>query len=145
MVGARVRQAKEIYGQLKIEIDLARDQVRAAVASAWAQVVASRDAIVAAREGVEAGEIALSGVQEEQRVGQRTQLDVLDQQQELLNARETLVLAERGLVVASFALVSAIGRLTAEPLRLATPAYDPAEHYDAVKNKWIGTRTPDGR
>lgn len=144
-VAARVRQAKEDYGRLKIEIDLARDQVRAAVSTAWAQVAASRDAIVAAREGVEAAEIALTGVQEEQKVGQRTQLDVLNQQQELLNARETLIVAERGLVVASFALVSAVGRLTAEDLRLPAASYDPGAHYQAVRNKWGGTRTPDGR
>lgn len=144
-VSARVRQAKEQYGLRKIEIDLARDQVRAAVQAAWAQMEAARGAIIAANEGVEAAEIALSGVQEEQRVGQRTTLDVLNQQQELLNARETLVVAQRDRVVASFALLSAIGRLTAEDLRLPTVAYDPSEHYRAVRGKWHGMRTPDGR
>ena len=68
-------------------------------------------------------------MQEEQRVGQRTTLDVLDAQQELLTARETLVLAQRDRVVASFALLSAMGRLTAEALALPTAAYDPTEHY----------------
>lgn len=145
VVSARVRQAKEQYGLRKIEIDLARDQVRASVASSWAQIEAARGAISAAREGVQAADLALSGVQEEQRVGQRTTLDVLDQQQELLGARETLILAERNLVVASFALLSAMGRLTAEQLRLGTPAYDPVEHYTAVRDKWYGVRTPDGR
>ena len=144
-VSARVRQAKEQYGLRRIEIDLARDQVRAAVVTAWAQVDAARGAISAANEGVEAAEIALSGVQEEQRVGQRTTLDVLNQQQELLNARETLVLARRGLVVASYALLSAMGRLTAEDLNLPTAPYDPAEHYRATESRWYGTRTPDGR
>jgi outer membrane protein len=144
-VAARVRQAKENYGLLKIEIDLARDQVRAAVVTAWAQVEAARGAIVAALEGVEAAEIALSGVQEEQRVGQRTTLDVLDAQQELLLARETLVVARRDEVVASFALLSAVGRLNAEQLNLPVAAYDATEHYRAVRDKWGGTRTPDGR
>jgi outer membrane protein len=144
-VSARVRQAKELYGQNKIEIDLARDQVRAAVVTAWAQVDAAVGAIEAANQGIEAAEIALTGVQEEQRVGQRTTLDVLDAQQELLNVRETLILARRGLVVASFALLSAMGRLTAEALNLPTPAYDPSEHYTAVRDRWYGTRTPDGR
>jgi outer membrane protein len=144
-VSARVRQAKEQYGLRKVEIDLARDQVRAAVVTAWAQVAAARGAIAAAGEGIAAAEIALSGVQEEQRVGQRTTLDVLDQQQELLSARETLVLAQRDEMVSSFALLSAMGRLTAEQLRLPTPAYDPVEHYQAVKDKWGGVRTPDGR
>jgi outer membrane protein len=144
-VSARVRQAKEQYGLRKIEIDLARDQVRAAVVTAWAQVEAARDAIRAAQEGIVAAEIALSGVQEEQSVGQRTTLDVLNQQQELLNARETYILAVRAQIVASFSLLSAMGRLTAEALGLPTPAYDPAEHYLAVKDKWYGLRTPDGR
>ena len=80
---------------LRIQIDFSRDQVRAAVVSAWAQVDAAEGAIVAAQEGVEAAEIALSGVQEEQKVGQRTTLDVLDAQQVLLDARETLVIAQR--------------------------------------------------
>jgi outer membrane protein len=144
-VAARVRQAKELYGRSKIEIDLTRDQVRAAVVTAWAQVEAARGAIAAAQEGVEAAEIALTGVQEEQRVGQRTTLDVLDQQQELLNAQVTLIIAQHDQVVAAFALLSAMGRLTAEHLRLPTPAYDPVEHYDAVEDKWFGVRTPDGR
>ena len=144
-VSARVRQAKEQYGLRKIEIDLARDQVRAAVVTAWATVGAARESIIAAREGIGAAEIALTGAQEEQRVGQRTTLDVLNQQQELLNARETLILAERDEVVASFALLSAMGRLTAETLGLGTPVYDPVEHYQAVNDKWYGVRTPDGR
>ena len=144
-VSARVRQAKEEYGLRKVEIDLARDQVRAAVVTAWATVEASREAIAAANEGVEAANIALTGVQEEQRVGQRTTLDVLNQQQELLNARETLVVAQRDLDFASFSLISAMGRLTAEALSLPTPAYDPVEHYQAVKDKWYGVKTPDGR
>ena len=96
-------------------------------------------------EGVEAAEIALCGVQEEQRVGQRTTLDVLDAQQVLLDARETLVLARRDRVVASFSLLSAMGRLTAEALRLPTAAYDPTEHYQAVRGQFIGVTTPDGR
>lgn len=141
----RVRQEKELYGLRRIEIDVNRDRVRAAVASAWAQVEAAEDAIVAANEGIEAAEIALSGVQEEQRVGQRTTLDVLDAQQELLNAQETLIVARRGRVVANFALLSAIGRLTAEALALPTAAYDPGEHYKAVRGRFIGVSTPDGR
>lgn len=141
----RIRQAKEQYGLRKIEIDVTRDAVRAAVVSAWAQIEAANGAISAANEGVDAADIALSGVQEEQRVGQRTTLDVLDAQQELLDARETLVVARRDRVVASFALLSAMGRLSAEALALPAEAYDPTEHYEAVKGRFIGVSTPDGR
>jgi outer membrane protein len=141
----RIRQSKELYGQRKIEIDVARDQVRAAVVTAWAQVQAAQSSIASAAEGVSAADIALSGVQEEQRVGQRTTLDVLDAQQTLLSARETEIVARHDRVVASFALLSAMGQLTAEALGLPTPAYDPGAHYRAVRGKIFGFRTPDGR
>ena len=81
----------------------------------------------------------------EQRVGQRTTLDVLDAQQELLDAQVTQVLAQRGRVVAAFRLISAVGRLDETELSLPVARYDPTEHYEAVKDKWFGLRTPDGR
>jgi outer membrane protein len=144
-VAARVRQAKEILGQREIEVDIQRDLVRVDVESAWARMEAAATAIVSATVQVEAATIALGGVQEEQRVGQRTTLDVLIQQQDLLTARETLVLAQRDRVVAAVALIRAIGRLTAQQLDLPTPRYDPREHYQEVEDKWFGLRTPDGR
>lgn len=144
-ISAQIRQAKEQYGMQKIAIDLARDQIRAAVVSAWAQIDAARGAIAAAQEGVSAANDALSGVEEEQKVGQRTTLDVLDAQSELLSTQETLVLAQRDRYVAGFSLLSATGRLTEAQLQLPAPSYDPVEHYDAVKNLPFGSRTPDGR
>jgi outer membrane protein len=71
-VAGRVRQAKENYGLRKIEIDLARDQVRAAVVTAWAQLEATRGSLQAATQAAEAAQVALEGAREEQRVGQRT-------------------------------------------------------------------------
>jgi outer membrane protein len=41
--------------------------------------------------------------------------------------------------------VQSVGRLSPERLGLKVAKYDPKEHYNAVKDKWIGIRTPDGR
>ncbi len=144
-VSAQIRQAKETEGQNKIEIDLARDQVLSATVSAWAQWVSSQDAIAAAAAQVASAQASLDGVQEEQKVGQRTALDVLDAQQELLQAQLSQIQIETDHILSSFALLSAVGRLRAEQLGLPVHIYRPEEHYDAVKNKWFGTRTPDGR
>lgn len=144
-VSGRIRQAKEQYGASKIAIDLARDQVRAAVVSSWALKEAAEAAILAAEEGVDAAGDALTGVEEEQRVGQRTTLDVLDAQRELLANQETLILARRDRVVSAFSLLSAMGLMTGDQLGLQVELYEPIEHYDAVKNRWSGSRTPDGR
>ncbi|TJW42776.1 MAG: transporter, partial [Mesorhizobium sp.] len=89
--------------------------------------------------------LALSGVIEERNVGQRTTLDVLNAQATLITAKINQASAERDLVVASYAILSAIGRLSVERLALQVVKYKPEEHYHAVKDKWFGLRTPDGR
>jgi outer membrane protein len=55
------------------------------------------------------------------------------------------VIAQRDRVVASYAVMAAIGRLAAANLNLTVTQYDPTIHFDQVKDKWIGLRTPDGR
>lgn len=142
---ATVRQTKEQLGQARINTDVARDQVRAAVTSAWTQLQASRAAVSANQETLRASRLALDGVVQERDVGQRTTLDVLNAQADVLAAQISLAQSERDVVVSSFALRSAIGRLTAQQLGLKVALHDPKEHYEAVKDKWFGLRTPDGR
>jgi outer membrane protein len=142
---AQVRKSKETLGQARIEVDVSRDQVRAAVTSAWSQYMASQENISAIRDTVSAAQLALEGVIEERNVGQRTTLDVLDSQADVIDAQIALVEAERNVVVASYAILSAVGNLSARRLALQVTEYRPEEHYNAVKDKWYGLRTPDGR
>jgi outer membrane protein len=140
-----IRQAKETLGQRRIELDVQRDLVQATVVQAWSTLEATKAQIIAAQAQVTATEVALNGVREEARVGQRTTLDVLNAQQELVNARVALVTAQRDRVVASYTLLAAVGRLGPQALTLATEDYDPRVHYHQVRDKWFGVRTPDGR
>lgn len=144
---SKVRQAKELTGQRQLESDAIRDQVRAAVIQSWGLVSASRFQVEAAQAQVAAAEIALNGVREEYRVGQRTTLDVLNAQAELVNARVALVTAQRDRVVASYSLLSSIGRLSIVQLGLAKveQTYRPETHYEQVRDNWFGLRTPDGK
>jgi len=142
---ASTRQAKEQLGQQELQTDLQRDKVRAAVVASWGANEASSGVLRAARAQVQAAEVALAGVREEAKVGQRTTLDVLNAQQALLNARVQLVTAQHDSVVNSYSLLSAIGRLSIATLGLAVPEYDPRVHFDQVKNKLWGVRTPDGK
>jgi outer membrane protein len=144
-VYARARQAKETLGQARLQADLQRDLVRAEVVSSWGQLDSARSVIQSSVASVKSNEIALDSIRQEAQVGQRTTFDVLFQQQQLLNARVALVTAQRDRVVASYAVMAAIGRLSAANLNLAVTEYDPTIHFDQVKDKWIGLRTPDGR
>ena len=77
-VYARARQAKETLSQQRLAADLQRDKVRSAVVSAWGVYFSSAQVIRSALAQVAAAEIALNGVREEAKVGQRTTLDVLN-------------------------------------------------------------------
>jgi outer membrane protein len=142
---AAVRQAKETQGQKQLDLSLARDQARLAVAQAWAQLEAAKSSIESTRNQVKAAEAALNGVREEARLGQRTTLDVLNAQQELVNARVALVQSQRDRLVSSYALLASVGRLSPRVLGLRTPSYDPQVHYHQVRDAWYGVRTPDGK
>jgi len=140
-----IRQAKETLGQRRIDLDTARDQVRQTVVQSWGQLDAAKANIEATQAQVQAAEIALNGVREEARVGQRTTLDVLNAQQELVNARVALVSAQRDRVVASYTLLASVGRLSPGILGLSVPVYDAQVHYHQIRDAWAGVRTPDGR
>jgi outer membrane protein len=140
-----IRQAKETLGQTRLNLDVSRDTVRQNVVQAWGQLQAAKANIEATQAQVQAAEIALNGIREEARVGQRTTFDVLTAQQTLVNARVSVVTAQHDRVVASYTLLAAVGRLNPEVLGLRVPVYQPQVHYQQVRDAWAGTRNPDGR
>jgi outer membrane protein len=140
-----IRQSKETLAQQRLNLEMTRDQTRANTVTAWGQLVAGRAQVSSAQSQVTASEIALNGVREEAKAGQRTTLDVLNAQQALVNARVALVTAQHDRVVASYAVLNAVGRLSPQVLNLATTIYDPSVHYQQVRDSWYGVRTPDGR
>lgn len=104
------------------------------VAQAWAGIDVARAQIRAYDEQIQAAQDAYEGVREEAKLGSRTTLDVLDAEQELLDARAARISADADLSVALYSLLSAMGQLTVENLKLGIPTYDPAAYYNAVKD-----------
>jgi outer membrane protein len=139
-----IRQSKETLAQQRLVLEQTRDQTRANTVTAWGQLVAGKAQVASAQSQVTASEIALNGVREEAKAGQRTTLDVLNAQQALVNARVALVTAQHDRVVASYSVLSSVGRLSPQVLNLSTTTYDPSVHYQQVRDSWFGVRTPDG-
>ena len=142
---AEIRLSKERLAMEQSQAQVQRDNVRAAVVSAWGLLVSSKAMVEASEAHVKAAELALVGTREEERVGQRTLLEILNAQEVLLEARISLVDAERDRVVSIYAILSSVGRLSPSLLGLKVTVYDPIVHLEQVKDKWIGSRTPDGR
>ena len=142
---ANIRQAKETLGQRRLDLDTARLSVQQNVTQSWGQLEAAKAQVDATNAQVTSAEIALDGVREEARVGQRTTLDVLNAQQALVQARTALVTAQHDRIVASYAVLASVGGLAPQILGLHIETYDPVVHYQQVRDVWIGVRTPDGR
>lgn len=136
---ARVRRAKQLYQQSRRQIEEASRASEQTAVDAWQALETAEAQILSFEEQVRATEVALDGVKQEQLVGARTVLDVLDAELEALNAKVSLVEAQTTAVAARYAVLGAVGRLTAKELGLDVGLYDPAEHYEGVRDKFIGT------
>lgn len=109
-------------------------QVDQSVGTAWAGIDVARAQIGAIDQQIAAAQQAYDGVREEATLGARTTLDVLDAEQSLLEARANKITAEANLQLAHYQLLSAMGLLTVENLKLGIPTYDPSAYYNAVQD-----------
>jgi TolC family type I secretion outer membrane protein len=100
-VSSRVRENKQITNQRQIEIEEARRLAKQRAISAWEALVTRRSQVQSLQSEVRANQIALDGVRQENLVGARTVLDVLDAEQELLNSQVNLVTAQRDVSIAA--------------------------------------------
>jgi TolC family type I secretion outer membrane protein len=141
-VYSRIREAKQISSQRRIQIVETRRRIAQAATSAWEGLQTARAQIQSFESGVRSAEIALEGVEQENAVGARTILDILDAEQELLDSQVNLVRSQRDEIVAGFETLTAIGRLTGRDLALAVELYDPEIDYLKVRDKWIGLGAP---
>lgn len=137
-VESQVRQSKQQYYRSRRLVDEALRNAEQQAIAAWQALDTANAQISAFQEQVTAAKIALDGIRQEQQVGARTIIDVLDQEQAYLNAEVSLVSARTNQVVAQYQLLSAIGRLTAKDLALKVDHYDPTKHYKEVRDKFIG-------
>lgn len=138
-----VRQQKQVAAQRRQELFDQRRIALSNAVSAWQVLETARATIESIEAAVAANRIALEGVRLESEVGARTVLDVLDAEQEYLDAQVSLVRAKRDQVVAAYAVLAANGLLTARALGLPVPYYDVEAYYNAVRNKFWGTGTPN--
>lgn len=137
-VEARVRAAKHTHVARIQDIETARAQAQSQVAVAWSQLQGFKAQLESDKTQIEANRTALNGVREEEKVGQRTLLDVLNARQELLLSEIQNQASRRNVVVATYQVIQHIGRLNVAELGAVGTTYDPVVHTDEVRRKWFG-------
>jgi outer membrane protein len=136
---SEVRQAAEQDNVSRIGVESARREVLQAISQAWNQLLGARASLTADEEQVRSDTVAYEGVREEQKVGLRTILDVLNAQQELEQSQLALVGARHDEYVAAAAVLAATGRLEAGALVPGEPRYDPKANFERVRHApgWV--------
>ncbi len=139
LTGSQVRAATERENAARIAVEGAKRSALQQVSTAWNNLLASRSNLVSNEEQVRATRIAFEGVRQEQQVGLRTTLDVLNAQLELANAEVALVVARRDEYVASASVLQAMGVLNVANLAPDVERYDPVKSYDKVNHAfgWV--------
>ena len=115
---AAISASQDVSDALTQNVHITSNTVEREVIVAWNNMQATKSAIEATQEQIRASELALEGVRQENKLGTRTNLDVLNAEQSLLDARVSLVQAERNQYVAAYNLLATTGRLTAKRLRI---------------------------
>lgn len=128
------RQAVANRDETRAQLRQASVEVTQAVLQSYALIDVYKAQISAYGEQIRAAQVAYDGVREEATLGARTTLDVLDAEQDLLDARAARIDSQAQLQVAYYQLLSNMGLLTVENLKLGIPTYDPAAYYNAVQN-----------
>lgn len=133
-VGSQVRQAQARRSQLMEVISSSSRQATEAATNAYNALVNARAIIASSRVAIDANSLAAEGVRQENQVGTRTIIEVLNAEQELLQAQVNLATAERDEQVAGYQLLAAVGGAEAPALGVGVTPYDATSNARRVRN-----------
>ncbi|WP_293676962.1 TolC family outer membrane protein [uncultured Phenylobacterium sp.] len=136
LVSSRVRQSIERNNADRITIEGVRRNVLQGVTQFWSQLIAARANIASSEEQVRAAAIAAEGTRQEQQVGLRTTIDVLNAEQELRQAELNQVTSRRDEYVAAANVLATMGRLEARNLIPSQPQYDAGKNFRRLRMTW---------
>jgi len=136
---AKIRQSKYYQWQAQENLLNTEDGLRADITSAWEYLSANKARLNSVKAQIKAYQVALDGVREEEALGNRTVLDVLNQYQYLLNSEVEEVTTKHDYYVSGLTLLQAMGKLTAKDLKLNVDLYDADAKYKETSGKWLST------
>jgi len=133
---SRVRQTAERHNVDRINIETARRSVLQGATQAWNQLVATRANVISTATQVSAARLAAEGTRQEQQVGLRTTIDVLNAEQEQRAAELAQIQARHDTYVASANILASMGRLEAKNLTPLKAQYDPKTNFNRLRITW---------
>jgi len=129
-----IRSAQETNRSDNIAIESQRRTLNQTVTESWNALVAARATVISQEEAVRASRLAVEGTREEQQVGLRTTLELLNAEQELRGVQQNEINARFTEYTSQVALLNAMGQLTPEVFGAQVEKYDPKKHFEEVND-----------
>ncbi len=136
LASSRIRAAVERNNADRITVEGVRRTVLQNVTTFWSQLIAARANISSSDEQVRAAKIAAEGTRQEQQVGLRTTIDVLNAENELRQAELNAVSSRRDEYVAAANVLAVMGRLEGKNVVPSVPQYDAAKNFRKLRITW---------
>lgn len=133
-----IRRAKNQTRQAVIALDAAIKQNKSSCIAIWEGFTSAKASIASATQGVEAATIAYNGMVEEEKVGSKSILDVLNAEAQLNNAQITKVAADKNYILTAYQMKSLLGQLTAKSFNMKVNYFSPESEFKKAKLKIIG-------
>ena len=135
---SQIRSAHQVATQRRLNLEVVKRRVMEEVTRAWEQLDTARANKKKFQAKKKAAHSALEGIREEQRVGSRTTLEVLDAEQKYFEAQVQHIQEVRNEIIAAYTLMSNMGQLTSRQLNLQVDHYNPDVHYKNTRFKPLG-------
>ena len=135
-VSSRIRQSVERNNSDRITLEGVRRTLLQSVTTFWSQLIVARANITSSEQQVAAARIAAEGTRQEQQVGLRTTIEVLNAEQELRQAELNQVFSRRDEYVAAANVLATMGRLEARNLVPSVAQYDAAKNFRKLRMTW---------
>ena len=132
---SQIRKSKHATRLAVIQLDNAMKQARADSISAWVYYEAAQSKMIAATQAVESAQLSYDGTVQEEIVGAKTILDILDTADDLNAAKVSKVDAYTESIQSAYYVKIIIGELTARNLKLKVKYFTPEEAFKTLKKK----------
>jgi TolC family type I secretion outer membrane protein len=135
---SQIREQKSKARSAALSLESVIDAIVTECISTWENHIAAKEKINLVKDQIDAASLALEGIKQEEALGNRTVLDVLNAQNELYKAQISSIEAKKDHILIAYKLQSLLGNLTAQAMKLKVDQFNAEQEFNKVKHKLIG-------
>ncbi len=135
---SEIRVARQKKRRAFIAFDATIKAIKTGCKSSYSQYLAAKSAFDAMNKAVEAAHIAYEGSIQEELLGSKSIVDIIEYEEKLSKAKSDRVDAHKKLILAFYKVKFLTGDLTAKSMKLPVKYFEPEREFKRIKTKIVG-------